>query len=331
MRRYPGYTLYTTEQDPTMQAVIFIPITCLRRLVIKQNYVAESQMLQGCFDFDKEVKPGWIQYDPQKITVLSCNDSLRPMGTVNRNVDANKQMLSVKNEADFKDLSDILEKPVLLCATRRHQCPNAKILCSDLLSLEPAQRELSSMNGFDIDFAVIFPPGVLKNKIIKSLKNIRKKIAERKRFCIRVDIKHMMQELTPTELQDAESLEFVSWHNTSFWLTNHCKPHHSLMYVNGFLFWAVLFPLSLFVALPYRLTRRILCEDTHVDLKTALKFTAEAKDTVAVYAWFLERPQPGAYKKHGKHFSVRATTVSELKPFVQDCNIVSFDFQEDNA
>ncbi|KAJ7393073.1 hypothetical protein OS493_008371 [Desmophyllum pertusum] len=250
-----------------MQAVIFIPITCLRRLVIKQNYVAESQMLQGCFDFDKEVKPGWIQYDPQKITVLSCNDSLRPMGTVNRNVDANKQMLSVKNEADFKDLSDILEKPVLLCATRRHQCPNAKILCSDLLSLEPAQRELSSMNGFDIDFAVIFPPGVLKNKIIKSLKNIRKKIAERKRFCIRVDIKHMMQELTPTELQDAESLEFVSWHNTSFWLTNHCKPHHSLMYVNGFLFWAVLFPLSLFVALPYRLTRRILCEDTHVRLE----------------------------------------------------------------
>lgn len=313
------------------KAVLFCPVTCLRRFLIKRD--EQSQMLKGCFYFDTEVKPGWIEYDPQKITVLSYNDSFCSMGQVNTIVDVKKQMISVKNEADFNQLSDILEKPVLMCVTRRHHCPNSKALCSEseknLSSLNPEQRELRSMNGFDIDFALIFPPGVLREKISESLRKIRKKIAERKKYCFRVDVGQMMQELTPTELQDPSSLEFVSWHNTAFWLTNHCKPHQSLMYVNGFLFWVVLFPFAVFVALPYRLSRRIFCEDSCVDLpKAPLKFTAEAKDTVAVYIWFAERPLPGAYKKHAKLFSVRATTVAELKPFVQDCNIVSFDFEE---
>lgn len=313
------------------KAVVFCPVTCLRRFVIKRDH-QESQMLKGCFYFDTEVKPGWIEYDPQKITVLSCNDSFCSMGQVNTMVDEKKRLVSLKNEADLSELSNILEKPVLMCVTRRHHCPNAKTLPSEseknLLSLNPVQRELSSMNGFDIDFAVIFPPGVLREKIGESLKNIRRKIAARKRYCIRVDIEQMMRELTPTQLRDETSLEFVSWHNTAFWLTNHCKPHHSLMNINGFLFWVVLFPFSLFVALPYRVTRRIFCEDSHVDLKTALKFTADAKDILAVYVWFTEKPLPGAYRKHGKYFSVRATTVAELKPFVQDCNIVSFNFEE---
>ena len=284
------------------------------------------------FAFDTEVKPGWIEYNPQKITVLSCNDSFRSLGQVNTIVDVKKQMISVRNEADLHEFSDILEKPALMCVTRRHHCPNSKTLCSEseksLLSLNPDQRERRSMSGFEIDFTVIFPPGVLRKKIGENLKKIKKKIAERKRYCFRVDVGEMMQELTPTELQDLGSLEFVSWHNTALWLTYHCKPHHSLMYVNGFLFWAVLFPFALFVALPYRLGRRIFCQDSRVDLKTPMKFTAEAKDLVAVNMWFAESPPPGANKKHAKHFSVRATTVAELKPFVQDCNIVSFGFEE---
>lgn len=312
------------------KAVLFCPVTCLRRYLIKR--VEESRMLQGCFYFDTEVKPGWIEYDPQNITVLSCNESFRSTGQVSDIVDVKKQLMSVNNDADLNDLRDILEKPVLICATRRHHCPNAKTLRSEseknLVTLDPEQRELRSMNGFDIDFAVIFPPGVLKEKIGESLKKIKKKIDKGKKYCFRVDVGRMMQELTPTELQDPESLEFVSWHNTAFWLTNHCKPHHSLMYVNGVLFWVVLFPFAFFVALPYRVSRRIFCEDTHVHLKSPLNFTAEAKDPIAVYMWFAERPLPGAYKKHAKHFSVRATTVAELKPFVRDCNIVSFNFEK---
>lgn len=49
---------------------------------------------------------------------------------------------------------------------------------------------------------------------------------------------------------------------------------------------------------------------------------------MAVYE-FTKKPLPGAYQKHGKYLSVRATTVVELKPFVQDCNIVSFNFKEE--
>ena len=311
------------------KAVVFCPVTCLRRFVMKHKQ--GSEMLTGCFHFDAEVKPGWIEYDPEKITVLSCNDSFCPIGQVNTMVDVKKQMISLKNEADLSEFSSILEKPVLMCVTRRHHCPNAKTLLleseKNLSSLNPMQRELSSMNGFDIDFAVIFPPSVLREKINESLKTIGRKIEARKKYCIRVDIEQMMRELTPTQLQNEDSLEFASWHNTAFWLTNHCKPHHSLMYINGFIFWVVLVPFSLFVALPYRLTRRIFCEDSHIDLKTVLKFTADAKDIIAVHVWFTEKPQPGAYRRHGKYFSVRATTVSELKPFVQDCNFVSFNFE----
>lgn len=316
------------------KAVVFCPVTCLRRFVLKNNH-RESQTLQDCFHFDDEVEPGWIQYDPQKITVLSGNDSLRPMGQVNDIVDVKKQMLSVKKEDDLGILKDILEKPVLLCVTRRHQCPNTEAVRSDSetenLSLNLVERELRSMNGFDIDFAVIFPPGVLGKHIAKLVENAREKIAAKKKYCFKVDINQMMKELTPSEQQDADSLEYVSWHNTAFWLTNYCKPHHSLMYVNGLLFWTVLFPFSLFVALPYRVIRKIACKDSQMDLKTALKFTADPKDTVAVYVWFVERPPPGDYKKNAKHFFARATTVAELKPFVQDCNIVSFDFGGDVA
>ena len=313
------------------KAVVFCPVTCLRRFAMKRDQ--ESKMLKGFFSFDTEVKPGWIEYDPERITVLSCNDSFCPMGQVSTLVDVKKQMVSLRNEADLSELSNILEKPVLMCVTRRHHCPNAKTLLSEseknLLSLNQMQRELSSVSGFDIDFVVIFPPGVLREKIDESLEIIRRKIKARKKYCIRVDIEQMMREITPTQLLEEDSLEFVSWHNTAFWLTNHCKPHHSLMYINSFIFWVLLFPFSLCVALPYRLTRRIFCEDSHVDLKTALEFTADVKDTVAVYVWFTEKPLPGAYQKHGKYFSVRATTVAELKPFVQNCNIVSFNFEEE--
>lgn len=305
-------------------AVIFCPVTCLRCLVIKR--IQESQMLKDCFYFDTEVKPGWIEYNPERITVLSCNDSFCPMSQVNTMVDVKKQMVSLRIEADLSVLSNILEKPVLMCVTRRHHCPNAKTLLleseKNLLSLNPMQRELIKAIYERVWHWLCcdLPTWCLREKINESLKIIKRKIETRKKNCIRVDIEQMMRELTPTQLQNEDSLEFVSWHNTAFWLTNHCKPHHSLMYINGFIFWVVLFPFSLFAALPHRLTRRIFCEDSRINLKTALKFTANSKDTVAVYVWFTEKPLPGTYRKHGKYFSLREITVFELKPFAQDCN-----------
>ena len=215
------------------KALLFCPLTCLRRFILKNNS-RESEMLQDCFHFEKEVKPGWIQYDPENITVLSGNDRLRPKAKIESIVDIHKQMVTVKNEADLKILQDMLDKPVMMCVTRRHNCSKiAKTECSgsavtENLSLNLVERELRSMNGFDIDFAVIFlPHGVLRDHIVKILRQARENIAARRKFCFMIDIKHMMKELTPPELQDADLLEYVSWHNTAFWLTNHCKPHHS--------------------------------------------------------------------------------------------------------
>lgn len=312
-----------------LKAVSFCPVTCLPSLVIKKSG-DDSQKLKDCFCFDDEVKPGWIQYDPKKITVLSCNDIFSPLGEVSEIVNVHKQMISVKNEANMKDLSNILEKPILMCVTRRHQFGSTTKTASSDSVENFLQKELTSINGFDIDFAVIFPPEVLRDKINESLKTMKRKVLKGKKFCIMIDIKRILQELTPTNLQDKDSLEYVSWHNTAFWLTNHSKPFHSLTYVNGFLFWVVLFPFSLFIALPYRLTRRLMCYDTREDLHTTLKFTAEREDMVAVHVWFLERPSPGAYKKNSKLFSVFATKVSELKPLVQDCKAVSFDLHTDD-
>ena len=317
------------------KALLFCPLTCLYRFIVKNNFT-ESKMLQDCFHFENEVKPGWIQYDPENITVLSGNDSFCPKTKTDSIVDIHKQMVTVKNEADMKTLQDMLDKPVMMCVTRRHNCPNiAKTECSNSvtenLSLNLVERELRSMNGFDIDFAVIFLPGVLRDHIRKILRQARENIAARRKYCFMIDIKHMMKELTPPELQDADSLEYVSWHNTAFWLTNHCKPHHSLMYVNGLLFWTVLFPFSLFMALPYRAIRKIMCKDTHVNLNIPLKFIAELKDSVVVYVWFTEAPPPGAFRKHAKYYSARVAKVADLKPFFQDCNIISLHFESDDA
>ncbi|CAH3115098.1 unnamed protein product [Pocillopora meandrina] len=210
-----------------LKAVSFCPVTCLPSLVIKKSG-DDSQKLKDCFCFDEEVKPGWIQYDPKKITVLSCNDSFSPLGEVSAIVNVHKQMISVKNEANMKDLSNILEKPILMCVTRRHQFGSTTKTASSDSVENFLQKELTSINGFDIDFAVIFPPEVLRDKINESLKTMKRKVLKGKKFCIMIDIKRILQELTPTNLQDKDSLEYVSWHNTAFWLTNHSKPFHSL-------------------------------------------------------------------------------------------------------
>lgn len=82
------------------KAIIFCPLTCLRRYIIKKQF-RESHKLQDCFQFEEEVKPGWIQYNPNEITVISCNDSLRPLVQCDDILDLNKQMVTVKNESDL--------------------------------------------------------------------------------------------------------------------------------------------------------------------------------------------------------------------------------------
>ena len=110
------------------KAIIFCPLTCLRRYIIKKQF-RESHKLQDCFQFEEEVKPGWIQYNPNEITIISCNDSLRPLVQCDDILDLNKQMVTVKNEYDLLKFKSMLNKPVLMCVTCKaaelsEHCPN---------------------------------------------------------------------------------------------------------------------------------------------------------------------------------------------------------------
>ena len=44
------------------------------------------------------------------------------------------------------------------------------------------------MNGFDIDFAAIFPPGVLRDLLAKILRNVSEKITARSKYCVIKDV-----------------------------------------------------------------------------------------------------------------------------------------------
>lgn len=315
-------------QTQENQKVLFCPVGSLFSLSISEPLDEDSQMLSGCFQFSSEVKPGWIQYDPNKITVITSNEMFSPVGSPSSIVQPKKQILQLVTEDDVSTLKILLEKPVLLCVTRRHQFDNP-------IDVSPMDTDVSNrctVSGFDIDFAVVFPPALLKEKLKETLELIRVYIKKKRKFCVTIDLKQVLKELTPQELQESDSKEYVSWHNTAFWLTNHCKPYHSLMYVNTVLFWTTLFPYALFVALPYRAGRRLLCKDKHLAVRIPMKFTyGHVDDKVVVFLWTNDPPPPGEYNRNTNRFSITAAHLNWLRPFLRDSSMITFDLNVDNG
>ena len=313
-------------QTQENQKVLFCPVGSLFSLSISEPL--DGQMLSGCFQFSSEVKPGWIQYDPNKITVITSNEMFSPVYSPSSIVQPKKQMLQLVTEDDVSTLKILLEKPVLLCVTRRHQFDNP-------IDVSPMDTDVSNrctVSGFDIDFAVVFPPALLKEKLKETLELIRVYIKKKRKFCVTIDLKQVLKELTPQELQESDSKEYVSWHNTAFWVTNHCKPYHSLMYVNTVLFWTTLFPYALFVALPYRAGRRLLCKDKHLAVRIPMKFTyGHVDDKVVVFLWTNDPPPPGEYNRNTNRFSITAAHLNWLRPFLRDSSMITFDLNVDNG
>lgn len=154
-------------QTQENQKVLFCPVGSLFSLSISEPL--DGQMLSGCFQFSSEVKPGWIQYDPNKITVITSNEMFSPVYSPSSIVQPKKQMLQLVTEDDVSTLKILLEKPVLLCVTRRHQFDNP-------IDVSPMDTDVSNrctVSGFDIDFAVVFPPALLKEKLKETLELIR--------------------------------------------------------------------------------------------------------------------------------------------------------------
>lgn len=112
------------RQTLESQKVLFCPVGSLVSLSISGPLDEDSQMLSGCFQFSSVVKPGWIQYDPNKVTVITSNEMFSPVYSPSSIVQPKKQMLQLVTEDDVSTLKALLEKPVLLCVTRRHQFNN---------------------------------------------------------------------------------------------------------------------------------------------------------------------------------------------------------------
>ena len=313
-------------QQPADKKVIFCPVSSLYPLSVLSE--EEDNMLVDCFAFSEEVEPGWIEYNPQKITAITSNDMFRPMTENSRIIHSKKQLIRVRNQEDISTFEGLLEKPVLMCATRRQYCGTS-------VNVSPPDTEnyrKHMVSGFDIDFAIIFPPDVLKQALEDTLKLIRLHLTNKRKFCLMIDLKRVLKELIPQELQAADSLEYVSWHNTAFWITNHCKPHQSLMYVNNRLFWTALFPFAIFAALPYRAGRRLLCRDERLSLRYPMEFKVGARcddEKVVVCVWCNDPPPPGKYNKYNDRYTLNTTKVECLEPLMRSSDMITFDFSKE--
>ncbi|KAL9973926.1 hypothetical protein ACROYT_G020447, partial [Oculina patagonica] len=315
-------------QKALCKKVLFCPVASVYSLSTSAADDEDSKILAGCFKFSNEVGPGWIGYRPNKITVITSNDMFTPTRKNYDIVHAKKQMIRVKKHEDISTLEALLEKPVLMCVTRRQYCGTP-------VNVSPTDTEnlcKQTVSGFDIDFAVIFPPALLKAVLKDTLELIRLYLTKKQKFCLMIDLKQVLKEFIPQELQDADSLEYVSWHNTAFWITNHCKPHrHSLMYINSVLFWTALFPVAFFAALPYRAGRRLLCKDGRLALRNPMKFKVTgADDKVVVCVWSSDPPPPGEYKKYINRYAMNTARLNWLAPFLRSSDMIKFDFGEEN-
>lgn len=323
-----GIIAMTTElQKPADQKVIFCPVSSLYSLSVLSE--GGDSLLADCFTFSEEVAPGWIGYNPQKITTITSNDMFRPTTKNTHIVYSKKQMFRVRDQEDISTFECVLERPVLMCVTRRQHCGAS-------VNVSPPDTEncpKHMVSGFDIDFAIIFPPGVLKQALKDTLRLIRLQLNRTQKFCLMVDLKQVLKELIPQELQAADSLEYVSWHNTAFWITNHCKPHQSLMYVNSLLFWTALFPFAFFAALPYRAGRRLLCRDERLSLRYPMEFKVGARcddEKVVVCVWCNDPPPPGEYNKYKDRYTLNITQFESLEPLLRASDMIKFDFSKDD-
>lgn len=311
--------------EPKMRnEVLFCPVASLPRL-FRLSRDERIRRLQGCLEFSEKTGPGWIKYNPHKITVITANDSFKPMWEATPTAHVNKQIFRVKHLSDIPALYTTLMKPTLMCVTRRQHCATGSTVNG------PAAEKISdNAFGFDIDFALIFPPGSLLNELAETFQNVWKMVKKGKRFCIMVDLKKVLRRITPTKQCDLSSLEFVTWYNGAFWITNFSKPYHSLMYVNNVFFWTFMCPYSWFLAAPYRIFRKAVCKDSYVDLSFCLKFTAEPDDLVLVHICFTNKIlSPGEYGKTAQSFTPGTSKAKDLKLFFRkNSPVMSYPFNE---
>ena len=270
--------------DESRTNVTFFPISFFPQIL-----ETKRPELQDSFLLDDEIKAGWIGYNPNTVTVITCNDMLRPFYAPPSIVNDAEQILKVKTREDLKIMTEMLSKPLLMCVTRR-------------------QDDHAMIMGFDMDFILVFEStsGVLAKMFKHVTDSISEKLETGDKFCFTVDIAQTLDELTPKEYRNN-----VTWFNTSICFTNHSRPNPVLS-LEPSCVWCMLMPCCFLASIPYRMCRNFCGEDRDVDLKVKLSLESCPRSPLILFFYEASRPQPGKYLKHGKYFIARIWPTSEL-------------------
>ena len=267
--------------------VLMFPITSFPHIL---NSKPE---LQQCFLLDFEIRPGWIVYNPNAVTVLSCNQMFQPVYELNSIWNPDKQVFKIKCNDDLEELKKMLAKQIIFCTTRRQECE-------------------AIINGFDTDFVVLLDPS--DHKIAKQIDNIVNRVEERltsgQKFCLKVNFSDLLERLTLGKFE-----KLVHWFNSEFHITNHCRPNHFLQ-MNACIFWCAMLPVFLMASLPYRIARRACVHDEEIHLLVKFKLEFCADSVLVLHFFSVDHPMPGRYHTNEKLYIERDCSSNELEALV---------------
>jgi len=217
-----GRELSSLMMSTSNAGLVFCPISSLPELVKKGRIPCLPESLV----FDVEVKPGWIHYNPNEVTVLSCNEMFEPIYPVPDIWRTQEHTMKLNTKRDYENVVAMFTKPIIMCVTRR-------------------QEDEAMLSRFDIHFIVVFSLSdpacctrTFENLWIRRKASLE---AKKKNF------------FSPLDL------------NCVFHVTNFDAPNPVLT-LDIFYLWCILLPCCIAVALPYRLCRKLRCADEIMDL-----------------------------------------------------------------
>lgn len=273
--------------DTLLPEVLMFPITSFPHIL---NTRPE---LQQCFLLDFEIRPGWIVYNPNVVSVLSCNQMFQPVYELNSIWNPDKQVFKIKCNDDLEELKKMLAKPIVFCTTRRQECE-------------------AIINGFDTDFVLLLDPR--NHQIAKQINNIVNRVEERlnsgQKFCLKVNFSDLLERLTLGKFKN-----LVHWLNSEFHIANHCRPNQFLQ-MNVWLFWCAMLPVFLMASLPYRIARRACVHDEEMHLLVRLKLEFCPETVLVLHFFSVDQPMPGRYFTNRKLYIERDCCSTELETLV---------------
>ena len=262
---------------------LFCPLSSFPSLVARN----EIPCLRDSCVFDTEVKPGWICYDPYKVTVLSRNEMFRPIYERPAIYSTEEQTIKVKSMQECGQLEKLFEKPIILVVSRR-------------------QEDETLVLGFDTDFVVLLDPSNVGVAVEfrKIINYVTGKIECGRKFFLTYDLSEVLEGLTPPHFKG-----HVMWLNTCFHVTN-SRPPHPLLYLDAA--WLVTCPMFPLASLLYRLWRKISCEDLMIEPSVRLDVEFYEDVPLILHFYQARHPLPGKYEQYEKHYRTCLRSTSEL-------------------